>query len=145
MDDPMTDPIPEPTRPDAPLVLPLRAWRLAFFVSLVTVLVLSLLPTGPEVLTTGWDKTNHLVAFAVLALLGCWSFPGRARATLPALLAYGGLIELLQSLTAYRFAEWADLLADGIGIVLGWLAVWLLARWPGPGRQAASLAPARED
>ncbi|RZA07387.1 MAG: VanZ family protein, partial [Proteobacteria bacterium] len=34
---------------------------------------------------------------------------------------YGGLIEVLQSLTPDRSAEWADLLADGIGLGVGWL------------------------
>jgi VanZ family protein len=40
---------------------------------------------------------------------------------LAALLAYGGLIEILQSLTPYRSAEWADLLADGLGLAIGLL------------------------
>jgi VanZ family protein len=47
------------------------------------------------------------------------------------LLAYGALIEVLQSFTPTRSAEWADLLADSAGIALGLLlvATWLrLAR-----------------
>lgn len=74
---------------------------------------------------TGWDKTNHLLAFTVLAWLGCESFPQRTPSLLFGLLAYGALIEILQSFTPYRIAEWHDLLADGLGLLLGWLAVRL--------------------
>jgi VanZ family protein len=76
--------------------LPWRLLRLAFLACLVAVMVLSLVPNSPEVPTTGWDKTNHLLGFAVLALLGCRSYPDRTRVVLPALIGYGGLIEVLQ-------------------------------------------------
>lgn len=97
-----------------------RFWRLALAGVLIVVLVLSLLPLGPDAPTTGWDKTNHLLAFATLAVLGCLAYPGRIPRTLLALLAYGAVIEILQSFTDYRSAEWADLLADAIGLVAGW-------------------------
>ena len=44
------------------------------------------------------------------------------------LLAYGGLIEILQSFTSDRMAEWADLLADGLGMVVGVALRRLLAK-----------------
>ena len=85
---------------------------------LALVAALSLLPipgTGVN------DKVSHLVTYFVLAgwfglLAGnrsvlLWSFAG--------LVAYGGLIELLQGMTSYRNAEWADLLADAIGAAVG--------------------------
>ena len=117
-----------PTMKDRSPLLPLPLWRLAFGLCLVLVLVLALVPTPPEPLSTGWDKTNHLLAFGTLAVLGCRAFPRRAVAVLCALLAYGGLIELLQSLTPYRSAEWADWLADGLGLLLGKVLVPVLAR-----------------
>jgi len=96
------------------------AWRIAFLLCLIAVLTLSLVPSPPESLTTGWDKTNHLLGFSVLAVLGCWSYPARIAGVLMALLAYGALIEGLQALTPHRFAEWSDWLADGLGLALGW-------------------------
>ena len=39
---------------------------------------------------------------------------------LAGLLTYGGMIEVLQSFTPDRMAEWADLLADTLGLALGW-------------------------
>ena len=48
-----------------------------------------------------------------------------------ALLAYGGLIELLQSFTPDRVAEAVDLLADWVGLLLGAGLAFLLERWRG--------------
>lgn len=102
-------------------------WRLALAGAMLVVGVLSLLPLGPELPSTGWDKTNHLLAFAVLALLAGPAWPGRIGAALLALMAYGGLIEVLQAFTGYRLAEWADWLADGLGLLLGG-GLWLMAQ-----------------
>ncbi len=105
-----------------------RFWRLALAALLVVVLALALLPLGPEAPTTGWDKTNHLLAFGTLAVVGCLGYPKQIARLLPALLAYGGLIEVLQSFTDYRSAEWGDLLADALGLLLGWALCRLAAR-----------------
>jgi hypothetical protein len=46
---------------------------------------------------------------------------------LTGLLAYGALIEVLQSFTSYRFAERrGDLLADVVGLLLGWMVLQLV-------------------
>lgn len=101
-----------------------RRW--AFWLCLAAVLALCLMPPAPHLPDTGWDKTNHALAFAVLALLGLLAYEGRTLRVLAALLAFGALIEVLQSLTGYRSAEWLDLLADGVGLAAGWpLAIWL--------------------
>ena len=86
---------------------------------MATVMVLSLMPTSVPLPTTGWDKSNHFFAFLVLGWLGMRAFPGRTVAVLVGLWAYGGLIEVLQSFTPSRVAEWGDLLADGLGLLLG--------------------------
>ncbi len=39
---------------------------------------------------------------------------------LAGLLAYGALIEVLQSFTPNRSADWRDLVADAVGLALGW-------------------------
>ena len=108
--------------------IPLWLWRLAFALCLIAVLTLALLPDPDPRLSTGWDKGNHLLAFAVLAFLGCWALHGRWLIVAIGLLSYGVLIEVLQSLTGYRYAEWADLLADGLGILVG-LGVFGLQAW----------------
>jgi VanZ family protein len=105
-----------------------RLMRIAFWACAVAVLALSLAPVTTPMPSTGWDKTNHLLAFSALAFLGRGAFPGRAVAVLGGLLAYGGLIEVLQSFTPDRSAEWADLLADVMGLLLGEMLGWLVWR-----------------
>ena len=98
----------------------LSRWMLAFFACALAVLVLALMPSPPPMITTGWDKSNHLLAFAVMTWLGCKAYPQRLVHVMVGLLAYGAVIEILQSLTPTRSAEWLDLLADSLGILLGW-------------------------
>ncbi|WP_213956015.1 VanZ family protein [Variovorax sp. dw_954] len=91
--------------------------RWAFWATCLVVLVLALVPTvPPEIPTTGWDKSNHMLAFAVLALLGRTAYSRRLAAVAVGLFLYGGLIEVLQSFTPTRMAEWGDLFADSLGI-----------------------------
>lgn len=96
-----------------------RLLQYGFWACLLVVLALSLLPLDETVPTTGWDKSNHLLAYAVLAVLGCRAYPGQLPAVLPGLLLFGGCVELLQSLTPYRLAEWGDFVANGLGILAG--------------------------
>ncbi len=91
-------------------------------------MALALMPSPPPMITTGWDKSNHLLAFAAMAWLGCKVFPQRLAILLPGLLAYGALIEILQSFTPTRSVEWFDLFADCLGILLGSLMIRFLEK-----------------
>ena len=102
-------------------------WRWLLALAMLTLMALSLAPATTPLPSTGWDKTNHLLGFALLAFLGQRAFPGRTVAVLCGLLAYGGLIEILQSFTPDRVAEMGDLLADGLGLLIGALAAQLLS------------------
>jgi VanZ family protein len=111
-----------------PISLARRRW--AFWLCALAVLVLALMKPMHHMPTLGWDKANHAVAFFVLAVLGVTAWPGRLARVLAALLAYGALIEVLQGTTGYRDAEWLDLVADGVGLLLAWpLARRALAAW----------------
>jgi VanZ family protein len=105
---------------------PPLTWRWLFALCALAVLVLSLLPPSTPLPSTGWDKSNHLLGFAVLAWLGLRAYPRRVLAVLAGLVLYGGMIEVLQSFTPYRFADWIDLVADALGVGMGY-AVWRLA------------------
>ena len=78
------------------------------------------MPAEVRLPDTGWDKSNHLLAFFALAFTGLMAYPKRPAILLASLLAYGGMIEVLQSFTPNRMAEWADLLAGPLGLALGW-------------------------
>lgn len=83
---------------------------------------------GPDV---KWiDKVWHLGAFGLLALLlaravalwrGGWPKAPRDAALVSA--GLGGLLEVLQSLTGFRSAEWADMVADTVGALLAYLVL----------------------
>ena len=75
-----------------------------------------------------WDKAQHALGFSWLALFGLLSYPQTPARVAWLLLAYGGAIELAQAATGWRYGEWADLAADGVGIAFGALVWWLL-RW----------------
>jgi VanZ family protein len=118
-----------------------RVWRVVFVVLVVVVAFFAVVPVPPKEFTTGWDKLNHTSAFAALALVGRVAFPAGRRAAWAlalALLAYGGLIEIVQLYVPGRDSEWADLLGDTIGVAIGiGLAALLLRgrRLHGPAEQ----------
>lgn len=108
--------------------IPRVLWLLAFIICLVSVLALALMENPSELLDTGWDKGNHVLAFSVLTFLGRLSFPAQRVLLLLGLLAYGVLIENLQFMTGYRFSEYQDLAADVVGMALGYLLAIPLMR-----------------
>src|SRR6056297_1808075 len=80
----------------------------------------------------GLDKIAHLLAFAALAAPMGFCYPRHWRAVALGVLAYGGLIEIVQPVMG-RSAEWADFLADGLGALLGaWGAARLARRRSAP-------------
>ena len=86
---------------------------------MAAVMLLSLVPAAAPLPATGWDKSNYFLAFMLLGWLGMCAFSGRTAPVLVGLLAHCGLIEVLQSLTPSRVAQWCDLLADGLSLLLG--------------------------
>lgn len=106
-------------------------WRAVLALLVLVVAYLALSPNPPHDVDTGWDKLNHAFAFSSLALSA--SFAGTATrrhvaAAALLLLAFGGAIELIQAQVG-RDAEWADLLADAVGIGAGLLLAWAVRRW----------------
>ena len=104
-----------------------RLWRALLAVLLIAITYLALVPNPPRTVSTGWDKSNHALAFASLAFTSVWAQWPRPRQwplLFIAVLAYGGGTEIAQYFLPPRSAEWLDLLADAVGISLGLLAAW---------------------
>jgi VanZ family protein len=110
-------------------VLPLRyekRWRVAGIIILIVVLAfavlpaLSFLPDIPQVDLLSLDKWLHIMTFIFLSLWFTGQYERRFYWRLiAALTAFGVLIELGQGVIPYRSAEWMDLVADIIGLVIG--------------------------
>jgi VanZ family protein len=103
-------------------------WRLLLLVLLGVVSWLALAPYPPKALSTGWDKLNHGLAFSALAFVAVMGWVLAWWRTAAALLAYGGLIEVLQAFIPPREADLADLMIDGLGIAMGLLLALGLRR-----------------
>ena len=103
----------------------LRLDRNLLTVYLVALLALFLLPiSGPQfsLLDIESDKWTHVGLFAGLCMLVRWNLESVPKATLISVAAtvmFAAAIEGIQSLLAYRSAEWADLLAGSVGALLG--------------------------
>lgn len=65
-----------------------------------------------------WDKAQHSLAFAILTITGFWSHPNHIKAISVSLLLYGGLIEILQSLSTWRHGDILDWVADSTGVFI---------------------------
>jgi len=95
-----------------------KAWYFIGALMLLGVAVLSLMPS-PDIGVS--DKLSHLVTYFFLS--GWFSLLVVNRISLGwiviGLVGYGMLIELLQGMTAYRYPEWGDVLANGAGVLAG--------------------------
>ena len=112
----------------APAMRRQLAWLFWLYLGLLLLLTLVPVPyLKPLSSFTFWDKAEHGLAFAVLAWLALLLWPRRPLRLWLALLALGGVIELLQAASGWRSGEWIDWLADGIGLAFGWL-IWLSTR-----------------
>ena len=99
-----------------------RRWRALLVLLLAAISWLALVPDPPRQLSTGWDKSNHLLAFGTLAFTAVWALwpePRRWGRLVAAGLGYGAAIEVVQGLLPPRSCDWHDLLADGLGLALG--------------------------
>jgi len=105
-------------------------WRGLTLLMTLAVLYLALSPTPPRQIDTGWDKSNHALAFASLMVAGFFGYASsrtRLAGLWLALLTLGAGIEIAQTYVPNRSGEWQDLLADALGLALGYLFTQALA------------------
>lgn len=98
-----------------------RLWRVGGWLGLLVTLALSLMPPALGDNSSHTDKLVHIAGYALLMfwwaqLIG---FP-RWRLAL-AVVLFGGAIELLQGLTPDRMPDLLDVLANTLGVLLGWI------------------------
>jgi VanZ family protein len=84
--------------------------------SLIAYLTLS--PPNPDLGGFLWDKVYHVIAFAALVFPTALLYARSLFWVLPATVAFGGSIELIQPYVG-RTNEMADFLADVLGVGFG--------------------------
>jgi membrane associated rhomboid family serine protease len=96
----------------------IRLWYACGAAMLFAVAFVSLMP-APAIGVS--DKLSHLLTYTLLS--GWFCLLARRRTALAGsivgVIAYGMMIEVLQGLTGYRYAEWGDVIANGAGCLLG--------------------------
>jgi len=94
------------------------ASRTSLVIAIIAITFLATSP-APPVSFSLWDKLNHFIAFFTLALLADYSFPktGWRKPEFLYLFIYGVSLEIMQWFTKYRFLDYADVIANGIGLV----------------------------
>jgi VanZ family protein len=119
--------------------------RIAFYGTSALVAALSLAPSATLPPTSVGDKVEHVIAYAVLGLLGA-ARSGREMALLIlGLAAFGSAIEILQTFSPGRSPDLLDVVADIVGAGLGCGAAIALRRmtWLSIDKNTAGATPCR--
>jgi VanZ family protein len=99
-----------------------RAGLWLFLPALAVVAWGELTPHPPRIADEvfGWDKAEHFTAYFGLGLLAAlaWGLRRSVLLVLVGVIALGGVLEILQSMTG-RDAEWLDELANSMGALTG--------------------------
>ena len=91
---------------------------------------LSLTPQPPHIDFEQSDKVGHFLAYGSVMFWFCFLYRSpRARlAYAVGFIAMGIAIEFIQGWTGYRDFEVYDMVADALGVVLGWAAALAASR-----------------
>lgn len=125
-------------------MLGLRSFlKIVFAISVVTVVILSLLPLRSLPSTGVSDKLEHFVAYALLGLIAGCAFPTqRATILLIAFLSTLGIaLELAQWFVPGRSPETFDAIASGVGVGTTLVPQLLLHSRLASQRASASIEP----
>jgi len=100
----------------------LKLFRVVFWLCFVGLTGLALSPAPylpPLDIFNWWDKAQHAIGYGTLMASALIAYPKASKLRLAALLClHGCLIEVLQYLSGYRFGDWQDALADGVGVIV---------------------------
>lgn len=96
---------------------------------LAAVCYLSFSPSLVKVIDVPYiDKAEHTLAYLVLTLLGCAGLSRRVWIVPLLLFGFGVVAEFVQESIGREFS-WADMAANGAGVLLGVVIYALICRW----------------
>ncbi len=89
----------------------------------IAVIVLSLIPPPPMIQTVNYgDKIEHIIAYFVLMwwFAQIYLMPRQRLQYMIGFLLLGAGLEILQGLGGIRQADWVDMVANSVGVLLAW-------------------------
>ncbi|MCP5037536.1 MAG: VanZ family protein [Rhodobacteraceae bacterium] len=95
-----------------------RIALLATSILAVVIAVLTLSSPHQSLQGSQWDKFYHFIAFMALAFPCALLYARTLFWVLPTAILFGGAIELIQPYVG-RGGEWADFVADVVGVAIG--------------------------
>jgi VanZ family protein len=96
-------------------------FRFSLFIAVTAISILAFLPDYsalPPIVSVS-DLINHTVAFTVLSLLYALAYSHSLKRIFLTLIGYGIFIETVQAFLPTRFASIEDIIADGVGLIVG--------------------------
>lgn len=100
-----------------------RYWLVAGWLGVGLIAYFSLMPAPPDIGVEQGDKIGHLAAYGLITLWFAQLYTGtRQRIWLAVgMVALGIAMEYAQRATGYRSFDVADMVADALGVAIGWL------------------------
>lgn len=107
-----------------------RLWRVGAWLGVALTLALSLGPPTVGEDESQLDKLAHLAGYAMLMFWWAQIVVARRWRLALAVMAFGGVVELLQGLAPEREPDLFDALANAAGVLAGWGMARLLPNLP---------------
>jgi len=107
-----------------------RLWVALGWTWVAAIVWLSLTPAPPKLDFAHGDKLGHFGSYGALMFLFCMAYQNRSARLLHAagFVLMGVALEFIQGWTGYRTYDPFDMLANTIGVALGWAAFLLSER-----------------
>ena len=111
------------------IILQESVFRILFLICILSIEFLATTTIEIKVVENSWDKLNHFFAFFVLYILLSFAYKRlELRSKVFLLLLFGMQIEVVQHFIEGRYFSLIDVVADGVGILLGVLFHTLVLR-----------------
>jgi VanZ family protein len=96
--------------------------KIAFYIALITIEFLATTSTVHlEVVESMWDKANHFIAFFTLFILLSFAYKLSLLKRVLILVLFGIQIEIVQYFIPAREFSLLDIVADSIGVFIGFI------------------------
>jgi len=116
-----------------------KLYKAMFYGCLVSIEYLATTTQQIKVIEHTWDKANHFIAFMTLYILLSFAYKHLSRKMkVLILLAFGMQIEIVQSFIPGRDFSGFDVVADSIGITIGFIVYYSYRRYKRSSIKASS-------